>query len=360
MPQGISLDDANDLTPEIKALAQEQLKRFRLGPLFTPPSLARNACSGRRRSARQLGRRGVRPGDRACCSSRSSDTLPRQLASARTIGRTRSSTWEYSNYCGQAGLFTSRGPQGTNASLPRGAAGACQGPDTVNYSGGELARSPLTKPPYALPRRDRLEPGDIAWQVPFGEGSQAIRQHPLLKGVALPDRLGTDGRPGPIVTSGGLVFIGGGDPYLYAFDATTGQEIRRVPTPFRTSGNPMTYRTRSGRQFVVIATGSGPDATLAAFALRDSRTTGAAPVRRSRRRGPPCRQRRRSRASVSRVTAPVGTGGFAPSLVPMARSAAEVRAIVREGIGQMPPVSAGELTDEEVQGVYQYLRGASR
>ena len=37
--QGVSLDDANDLTPEIKAMAQEQMRKFRIGPLFTPPSL---------------------------------------------------------------------------------------------------------------------------------------------------------------------------------------------------------------------------------------------------------------------------------------------------------------------------------
>ena len=37
--QGVSLDDANDLTPEIKALAQAEMKKYRLGPLFTPPSL---------------------------------------------------------------------------------------------------------------------------------------------------------------------------------------------------------------------------------------------------------------------------------------------------------------------------------
>jgi len=37
--QGVSLDDANNLTPEIKAQAEEQLKKFRLGPMFTPPSL---------------------------------------------------------------------------------------------------------------------------------------------------------------------------------------------------------------------------------------------------------------------------------------------------------------------------------
>ena len=37
--QGVALEDANDLTPEIHALAVEEMKRFRLGPLFTPPSL---------------------------------------------------------------------------------------------------------------------------------------------------------------------------------------------------------------------------------------------------------------------------------------------------------------------------------
>ena len=37
--QGVSLEDANDLTPEIKALAQAEMKKYRIGPLFTPPSL---------------------------------------------------------------------------------------------------------------------------------------------------------------------------------------------------------------------------------------------------------------------------------------------------------------------------------
>lgn len=63
------------------------------------------------------------------------------------------------------------------------------------------------------------------------------------------------------------MFLGGGTPYLYAFDKTTGAEVWRGATPFHTNANPMTYRTRSGRQFVLIATGRGPDAALVAFAL---------------------------------------------------------------------------------------------
>jgi glucose dehydrogenase len=71
-----------------------------------------------------------------------------------------------------------------------------------------------------------------------------------------------------VVTRGGLVFVGSGEPYLYAFDKATGREVSRVPTPFRVSANPMTYKTRSGRQFVVVATGAGQDAALVGFALR--------------------------------------------------------------------------------------------
>ena len=37
--QGVTLEDANNLTPEIRKLAQEQMQKFRIGPMFTPPSL---------------------------------------------------------------------------------------------------------------------------------------------------------------------------------------------------------------------------------------------------------------------------------------------------------------------------------
>src|SRR6516162_8711503 len=37
--QGVLLQDANNLTPEIKRMAEEQLRKFRIGPIFTPPSL---------------------------------------------------------------------------------------------------------------------------------------------------------------------------------------------------------------------------------------------------------------------------------------------------------------------------------
>ena len=112
-----------------------------------------------------------------------------------------------------------------------------------------------------------LNVGEIVWKEPFGDGSDELRAHPLLRDVDLPERLGTLGNSGPLVTKVGLVFLDGGGPYLYPIDKATGVELWRGATQFPTNSYPMTYRTRSGRQSVVIATGRGTDAALAAFAL---------------------------------------------------------------------------------------------
>ncbi len=70
-----------------------------------------------------------------------------------------------------------------------------------------------------------------------------------------------------LATAGGLVFAGGGDMALHAVDLASGAERWRMPLQRRANATPMTYRSRSGRQFVVIATGAGEDAALVAFAL---------------------------------------------------------------------------------------------
>jgi glucose dehydrogenase len=97
----------------------------------------------------------------------------------------------------------------------------------------------------------------------------------MLRGVQLPERLGSpNSRGGALVTKAGMVFIGGGDGFLYAFDTKTGKELWRGKVPYANNANPMTYRTKSGHQFLVMATGTGADNALVAFAVSDVKATG--------------------------------------------------------------------------------------
>ena len=83
-----------------------------------------------------------------------------------------------------------------------------------------------------------------------------LRKELVAKGVTVPEKLGAQGPPGAIVTKGGLIFIGGGDLAFHAVDKATGRELWSAPVR-ETTGTPMTYLSRSGRQFVVVATGRG-------------------------------------------------------------------------------------------------------
>ena len=54
-----------------------------------------------------------------------------------------------------------------------------------------------------------------------------------------------------------------------------------------------------------------------------------------------------------------GRGDIAPALVPMGFDADYVLAVVREGYGQMPPISQRELSDDDVMQAVGYLESLS-
>jgi glucose dehydrogenase len=127
-------------------------------------------------------------------------------------------------------------------------------------------RLPLTNPPYGHITAIDLKHGTIAWQEPFGDWPEQ-RANPALKGVALPKVIGIAGPQGGIVTKGGIFFVGGEDRALHAIDKATAKDLWQGAPPGRSYGVPMTYQTRGGEQFAVIATGQGADAALVAFSL---------------------------------------------------------------------------------------------
>lgn len=238
--QGVSLDDANNLTPEINRLAREQMQKFRIGPIFTPPSLRGTLQRPAQSGGANWGGAAFDP-----------DTGYLIVRANNAVGVNRVGKNDGSNKLVAVAYSQVFGGGGETATLPGGL--------------------PLVSPPYAVLAAIDLSKGEIVWKVPLGEGSPAVRNHPLLKGVTLPARLGSPNNAGgALVTKSGLVFIGGGDGYMYAFDTKTGSELWREKVPYNNSANPMTYRTKSGRQFVVMATGSSDQNALVAFSVGEN------------------------------------------------------------------------------------------
>ena len=125
---------------------------------------------------------------------------------------------------------------------------------------------PCNPPPWGTLAALDLRAKKILWEIPLGTLEDLA---PL--GVA--PRWGVPNFGGPLVTKGGLVFIGAAlDKYLRAFDAKTGAELWAGRLPAAGIATPMTYEWK-GRQYVVIAAGGRADSglpisdALVAFAL---------------------------------------------------------------------------------------------
>ena len=123
---------------------------------------------------------------------------------------------------------------------------------------------PAVKPPWGTLNAIDLNTGDYLWRVPLGE-------FPELTARGIP-KTGTENYGGPVVTAGGLVFIGASlDEHFRAFDKDTGEELWKTKLPAGGYATPATYEV-NGKQYVVIAAGGGKMSTKSgdayvAFAL---------------------------------------------------------------------------------------------
>ena len=115
------------------------------------------------------------------------------------------------------------------------------------------SRMPCTPPPFGTLVAISLKTGGRLWEVPLGSIAALAGD----KERALPE-WGSPNLGGPIVTAGGLVFIGAAlDRSLHAYDVETGRELWRGNLPESGKATPMSYRLASGEQFVAIAVGGG-------------------------------------------------------------------------------------------------------
>lgn len=246
--QGFTEADVIDFTPELRARALEVLKPYRTGPMFTPPSLEGTVVMPGVIGGSGWGGGAFDP---------ETGTIYVKATNAPALAKLRRLAAPSDTVDGDYMVDFTR-TLAVSAERPRDAPLLLHQPPEEGL--------PVNKPPYGTLTAIDLNTGAHRWQVPLGD-SPNVRNHPLLKNVALPPQLGVAGAPGGMVTRGGLVFIAGGGSALYAIDKTTGKTLWRSELGARGYANPMTYRTRSGRQFVLIATGAGAGAKLVAFAL---------------------------------------------------------------------------------------------
>jgi quinoprotein glucose dehydrogenase len=217
----VSESDLIDYTPELKAEALKIVSEYKIGPLYTPPTLL----------ADPEGPKGL----------------------ILVPGTNGGANWGGAAFDKETGILYV-----PSARLPNVIAlGKSQHPEsTLPYvrqsvpglPGPQGLPTPF-KPPYPRLTAINLHPGDILWAVANGDG---LRDHPAFAGLDVPPT-GKPGRISAIVTktlvfmgegsdSGvGLPPAGGGGNMFRAFDKTSGRIVWEMELPAGTSGSPMTY-----------------------------------------------------------------------------------------------------------------------
>ncbi len=109
---------------------------------------------------------------------------------------------------------------------------------------------PATASPWGTLSAIDLNTGALSWRIPLGE-------YPELAARGMADT-GSENYGGPIVTAGGVLFIGATnfDRKFRAFEAATGRLLWQVTLPLAANTTPATYEIQ-GRQYVAVAAGGG-------------------------------------------------------------------------------------------------------
>jgi quinoprotein glucose dehydrogenase len=111
---------------------------------------------------------------------------------------------------------------------------------------------PAVVPPWGTLNAINLNTGEYVWKIPFGEYPELV-----AKGLK---NTGSESYGGPVVTAGGLIFIGAtvADKKFRAYDKATGKLLWETTLPLGATATPATYEV-NGRQYVVIAAGGMRD-----------------------------------------------------------------------------------------------------
>jgi quinoprotein glucose dehydrogenase len=263
--QGFALDDLIDFTPELRKEAEAAIALYRLGPIFTPPSLSREEGPIATLAMGAQGAATNWPG--GSFDPETGVLYVTSESSPRAMGLVPP----------PPGASDLPYHQGTVLSGARRSGGA--GSATAEAGGANPSLTvqglPIVKPPYSRISAIDLTKGEIRWQVPHGATPDIVKNHPALKGLDVPPTGRPGNNVGTLVTK--TLLIAGEGNYgptpsgtrgamLRAYDKSNGKEVSAYQLPAPQTGSPMTYML-DGRQYLVIAI-SGPGYSGELLALR--------------------------------------------------------------------------------------------
>ena len=261
--QGVSSDSLINFTPELHAEAEKLVSQYRIGPLFTPPSVSK--IGGPLASITSPGSLGGANWPGGSYDPDTHTLFVFSQSGIDALGLVPSpdpnlSDMEYVR--GTAGSTPRNGrPMGAAPATPRPGAAPIEGEggDPLNVRG-----LPLLKPPYGRITAINMDKGEFVWQIAHGETPDNVRNNPALKGLAIP-RTGRAGLVGTLTTKALIIAgeagffttpSGARGAMLRAYDKATGEEVGAVYMPAPQSGSPMTYML-NGKQYIVVAVSGG-------------------------------------------------------------------------------------------------------
>lgn len=229
MPNGVTVDRLNDLTPEIFEEAKRLAAKYTFGPIFTPATEISESNQGTLLSPSGAG------GANWQGAVADPESGIMYVSSAATIGA----------------LGMIKDPERSNMQFIQGH-GQVDGPFGL----------PLLKPPWGRITAVDLNTGKVLWVEPNGQTPDWVTEHEKLAGVEL-SRTGHQERAGLLVTKSllfagegaGLYAVTGGGSMFRAHDKRTGQVLAEVDLGSNQSGVPMTYAV-NGEQYIVVAVGA--------------------------------------------------------------------------------------------------------
>jgi len=298
---GFQKDYIIDFTPALRAEGERIVSKYKIGPVFTPPTVSRVEGPLGTLSLAINGGGTVWAGGSYDPDTHIMYIYSRRNPASLNLIKPDDVKVNDMNFVGGNAITGARAsrpmgaPPGQGAIVAHGtpvpdngADGSEGGPRAGGPGGGggeggpaiTVEGLPIVKPPYGSISAISLDKGEILWQIAHGDTPDNVRNHAALRGVTIP-RTGQAGIIGTLVTrtlliAGEAVETTNGHArgaLLRAYDKATGKDAGAVLMPARQSGSPMTYML-NGRQYIVVAVGGGGvPGELVAFRLPANPTT---------------------------------------------------------------------------------------